>query len=270
MSPNENDLSFVGHLEVLRWHIIRSVIAVVVFAVVAFIAKDIVFGKVIMGPSKKEFVTYQVLCDLADKLNTESLCFEIDFKKQNRKVTGQFTTHIIVSITVGFILAFPYIFWEIWRFIKPALYDNEEKSIKGTVFWVTLLFGMGISFGYFVVSPLTVNFMINYTVDPTIENIIDISSYISVITGLIIVCGLMFQLPIACYFLSKAGLLYPQPMRNHRKHAVVVTLFVSALFTPPEPFSQICVAVPLLLLYEISIKISAVVARKREKELLAG
>ncbi len=256
-------MSFLEHLEELRWHIIRSLASVVAFAVIAFAMKDFVFGTVIFGPARTDFFTYRMLCKAG------MYCIdELPFILQSRQMTGQFTMHITSSIVIGLILAFPYTFWEIWRFISPGLYEKEKKISTGAVFWVSFLFMIGILFGYFVITPLSVNFLATYQVDPSVSNEFDIISYVTTITMLVLACGLLFQLPVIVYFLTTAGLVTPALMITFRRHAIVVILILSALLTPPDPVSQVLIALPLLLLYQISIFISKVVAARQEKESL--
>lgn len=266
---DETEMSFLDHLEVLRWHIIRAFIAVGVFTIAAFIAKDIVFGMVILGPSKTDFWTYQWLCQLGDLLNTPAICIEqLPFILQSRQMTGQFTMHIVASFAVGIVIAFPYAFWEIWRFISPGLYINERKIARGAVFWVSFLFLIGVTFGYFILTPLSVNFLSNYQIDPSILNEFDIVSYVSTVTTLVLACGILFQLPMVVLFLTKAGLITPQLMKAYRRHGIVVIFVLGAMLTPPDPFSQVLVAIPLIGLYQISISVCSRAYKKREKELI--
>ena len=237
-------------------------ISVVVFAVVAFLMKDFVFGTIIFGPSKTDFWTYRWLCEMGDLLNSQVLCIEsLPFTIQSRKVTGQFTMHVTSSVVIGLVLAFPYTFWEIWRFISPGLYTKERSLSRGATFFVSLLFMLGILFGYFIISPLSINFLANYQVDPSVTNEFDINSYVTLLIMIVLACGILFQLPIVVYFLTKAGFVTPQLMRRFRKHAIVVILVLAALLTPPDPVSQILIALPLLLLYQISIFISGLVLK---------
>lgn len=260
-------MSFLDHLEELRWHIIRAFLAIAVFAIAAFVAKGFVFGEVILGPSKTDFWTYRMLCQLADAMNTAALCInELPFIIQSRQMTGQFTMHITSSIAVGIICAFPYAFWEMWRFISPGLYINERRVARGAVFYVSLLFIIGVSFGYFILTPLSVNFLSNYQIDPSILNEFDIVSYVSTVTTLVLACGLLFQLPMVVYFLTKTGILTPALMRRYRRHGIVVIFFLGAMLTPPDPFSQILIALPLIGLYQLSIAISNRVYKKLERE----
>ena len=263
MSQQENEMPFLDHLEILRWHIIRSLISIGVFAVLAFVMKDLVFGKIILGPSRPDFLTYRLLCQAGEYFGTTAFCIdELPFIIQSRKMTGQFTMHILSSLVIGFVLAFPYAFWETWRFIKPGLYATEQKASRGAVFWVTFLFLIGIGFGYFVVCPISINFLSNYSLDPSIKNEFDIVSYVSTVTMLVLSCGLMFQLPMVVLFLSKAGLVGPSTLKQFRRMAIVIILVVSAIITPPDIISQILIALPLMFLYEISILVSGFVKRE--------
>lgn len=262
-------MSFLDHLEELRWHIIRSLSSIVVFSIAAFIAKDIVFGIIIMGPSRADFWTYNTICEIGQMFNSTALCIdELPFIIQSRKMTGQFTMHIMSSFVVGLILAFPYAFWEFWRFIAPGLLPTERSLTRGATFFVSLLFIMGILFGYYVVAPISVNFLANYQVDPSIKNEFDIISYVSTVSMIVLACGIMFQLPIVIFFLSKAEIVTPDSLKTYRKHAIVVILVLSAIITPPDIISQILICFPLIILYEISIVISRVVLRKKRKQEL--
>lgn len=264
----EGEMSFLDHLEALRWHVLRSAMAVVVFAVIAFFAKHFVYHVLILGPSRTDFWTFQQLCKLGTYTGTSALCIEyLDFTLQSRTMTGQFTMHITSSIVLGLICAFPYAFWEIWRFIKPGLYSRERTMARGMTFFVSLLFILGILFGYYIVSPLSIQFLASYQLDPSIQNQFDITSYIGTLTMLVLSSGLMFQLPMVIYFLSKIGLVTPPILRRFRRHAILVIFILAAVITPPDVFSQVLISLPLLLLYEISILISAVVVKRREKEL---
>lgn len=265
---HEKEMGFLDHLEELRWHLIRAFIAIVVFAIAAFLAKDLIWHTLILGPSRPDFITFRFLCDLAEKLNSDGLCIdELPFIIQSRKMTGQFSMHITSSVVLGLIFSFPYVFWEIWRFISPGLYRNEKRYTHGAVLWVSLLFSIGVLFGYYIISPLSVNFLSHYQVDPSVQNEFDITSYVSTMTMLVLASAFVFQLPVVVYFLSKIGFITPRIMRVYRKHAIIVILILGALLTPPDPISQILIAIPLLGLYEISIYVSGFVIRKEKEEL---
>ncbi len=265
----KKEMSFLEHLEVFRWHLIRSALAVLFFAVIAFIFKGVVFDGILLAPKSPDFPTYKMLCFLSQKIGMgDALCMdELPFILMNISMSGQFSTHIMTSIVAGFVVAFPYVFWEMWRFISPALYDNESNVAKGVVFFSSTLFFLGVLFGYYVVSPLSIHFLGSYQVSQTVANQISLSSFISTITTVCLANGVVFELPILVFFLTKIGLLTPQFMQTYRKHALVVTLIFSAIITPPDVTSQILVALPLMVLYEISIKISARVLRKQEKQM---
>lgn len=262
------EMSFLEHLEELRWHIIRSVSAIVIFAVVAFIFKDIIFDKIILNPRTPEFWTNRMFAKLGDAVGTEALKInEKPLELISIKIAGQFMTHIWTSIIVGFIVASPVVFYEFWRFIKPALYDTEKKYATGAVIFTTLLFMLGVVFGYYLIVPLSIHFLGTYNVSGDVTNQINLNSYIGSVTSIILASGVVFLLPIFSYFLSKVGLVTPQFMKTYRKHAYVVMLLLSAVITPPDVFSQIMVCIPLVILYEIGIMISRSVTNKREKEL---
>lgn len=268
MREEPKEMSFVDHLEELRWHVIRSVIAIVVLAIVAFVEKNILFHHIILGPSRPDFWTYQMMCQLATIVEQPFLCVDkLNFAIQSRTMTGQFTTHITVSIIAGFVVAFPYVFWEIWRFVSPGLHSKERNLTRGAVLAVSSLFLMGILFGYFILAPLSINFLANYQIDESIINEFDLLSYIETLTMTVLACGVMFQLPMVVYVASRAGLVTPFLMRHFRRHAIVIILVLAAVLTPsPDVFSQLIVAIPIYLLYESSIFLSAHVERQRAEK----
>ena len=262
------EMSFLEHLEELRWHIIRSVFAVMIFAVVAFVMKDFIFNTIILNPRTPEFWTNRMFARLADMVGTDALRInQKPLELISIQIAGQFLTHIWVSIIAGFIIAAPVVFFEFWKFIKPALYDNEKKYAGGAVFFTSILFMLGILFGYFLIVPLSVHFLGSYNVSGEVTNQINLRSYIGSVTSISLAAGVVFLLPIFTYFLSKVGILTPEFMKTYRKHAYVVMLLLSAIITPPDIFSQIMVFIPLFFLYEVSIFISRRIVKKREKEL---
>jgi sec-independent protein translocase protein TatC len=272
MKNGEKEMSFLEHLEELRWHIIRSILAIVILMVVAFIFKDLVFGTIIMGPRKPDFITARLLCQLGEFLSTLlnktiSLCInQGEFQLINIKMSGQLTVHITAALVSGVILAVPVILWEFWRFFKPALKDNEAKYATGAVTVSSLLFFTGVCFGYFLLAPLSIHFLSNYEIDPSVANQINVRSYIGTLTSICLATGLVFELPIIAFFLTKVGIITPEFMKKYRKHSIVVIFIMSAIITPPDVFSQTLVALPLFILYEISIMISRRVVRQKEKE----
>lgn len=262
------EMSFLEHLEELRWHIIRSALAITIFAIVAFILKDFIFNTVILNPRTPEFWTNRMFAKLADYVGTDALRInQQPLELISIKIAGQFMTHIWVSIIAGFIISSPVVFYEFWRFIKPALYDNEKKYASGAVFFTSFLFMLGILFGYFLIVPLSVHFLGTYNVSGEVTNQINLKSYIGSVTSISLAAGVVFLIPIFSYFLSKVGLITPQFMKTYRKHAYVIMLLLSAIITPPDIFSQIMVCFPLVFLYEIGILISKRVVKKREKEM---
>ena len=268
LHDDDKEMGFLDHLEELRWHLVRSVVAIVVFSVAAFLAKDFVWKGVILAPIYSDFWTYKQLCYLAELFKTPVLCLgDIPIDIQNRTITGQFTMHIKSSLVIGLVLAFPYAFWEIWRFVKPGLRHSERSASRGVVLAVSFLFITGVLFGYYIVTPLSLNFLGNYSLVDSIDNNIDITSILNTITTLVLACGFMFQLPMATYILSKAGIVTPDLMKRYRRQSIVVILLLSAIITPPDVMSQILIALPLSLLYEISIVISKRINKKREREL---
>lgn len=266
ISP-EKEMSFLDHLEELRWHLIKSTMAIMILATVAFIFKDIIFDVIIFGPKKADFPTYKFLCKSAQAIGFDSFCFtELPFRVQSRTMSGQFSAHIWTSITAGFILAFPYVIYEFWKFVSPGLHKNERSNARGFIIVASLLFFLGVLFGYYVITPLSINFLGTYQVSEQVFNDFDLSSYIGLVRACALSSGLIFQLPIIIFFLTKIGLVTPQFLRKYRKYALVIVLIVSAVITPPDIASQVIVAIPVLILYEVSIFISARILRKQNKK----
>jgi sec-independent protein translocase protein TatC len=230
--------------------------------------KDFIFNEIIFKPKMPEFWSNRMMAKLGEYVGSDALKINQNpLKLVSLKMADQFMLHFMVAIVLGLILAAPFIFFEIWRFIKPALYDKEKKHASGAVFFTSLLFMIGILFGYFIIVPLSIDFLTTYSVSPEVENQINMRSYIGTVTSITFASGFIFLLPIFSFFLSKVGILTPQFMKSYRRHAYVVMFLASAIITPPDIFSQIMVAIPLLFLYEISIFISKVVVKKREKRL---
>ncbi len=263
-------MQFLDHLEALRWHLVRSAAAIVIFGLIAFLNPEILFDKIILGAKNPDFLTYRILCRLSEMFSLDLCITEIPFSLINIDISGQFTTHLYAAFICGFVMAFPYFIWEIWRFIKPALSQKEKKYSRGVVFFSSLLFIMGVLFGYYVISPLSINFLGSYRISEQVANQISLGSYISTVTMLTLSSGVVFELPVVIYFLSKVGLVTPVFLRNYRKHAMVVILIIAALITPsPDVTSQVLVAIPLFLLYEIGIWVSAAVLKRKLKEQAA-
>lgn len=266
-AKSENEMSFLEHLEELRWHIVRSVASIFVIAIMAFIYNDIIFDVVILAPKNPQFFTNRLLCQLGQLVNINALCINTHpFEIINIRMAGQFTTHIAVSLIAGVILAFPYIFWEFWRFFRPALYSSEKKHTRGAVFFSSLLFVSGVLFGYYVIVPLSVHFLGSYNVSAEVNNQINLRSYIGTVSSITLASGIIFQLPILSFFLTKIGLVDPHFLKKYRKHSLLIILALSAIITPPDIFSQILVCLPLIFLYEVGIIISRrVIAKEKER-----
>lgn len=267
----EAEMSFFEHLEVLRWHIIRAVIAIIIFAILSFSFYDFVFNEIIMGPKKVDFWTYRMMCKLGEILNLEGFCVtQIPFSIINTEVAGQFMMQINSCLLMAIALGFPYLLFEIWLFIKPALTDIERKSASGFVFFASILFILGALFGYYIVVPLSINFLANISLSDEITNMITMDSYLSTVATLTLGCGVVFLLPIIIFILSKLGLMTPQFMRQSRRYAIIIILIIAAIITPTaDVITLLTVSAPMFLLYELSIMVSANVHRaklQREKE----
>jgi sec-independent protein translocase protein TatC len=263
----EKEMSFLEHLEELRWHVIRALGATIIFTIAAFLMAPWIFENVIFAPARVDFLTFKWLCKLGNFLGSEGLCVkDIPFKVQSRNMTGQFTMHLMSSFIIGLVVAFPYVVWELWRFIKPGLQKSERKYSRGAVASVSVLFFLGVTFGYFVIVPWMVYFLANYSISDIVVNEFDITSYVSTVVMLVLGSGLLFQMPVVIYFLTKIGIVTPEFLRKYRKHSIVIILIVAAIVTPPDPLSQMLITIPLYMLFEISILISASVAKRKARE----
>lgn len=269
-----NQMSFLQHLEVLRWILMRVVSVIFVIAIVVFIYREYVMTEIIFASQSMDFITYEWFCDFSLILNEyfptffekDAMCFApIDPYFLPGKMTGKFMTAMLVAFIGGAIISFPYIIWEFWRFLKPALYPKEQKKARGMVFFTSLLFMIGILFGYFIINPLSIHFLIGFEMG--FDKVVDqyqLASFMGIVVSTTLATAIMFELPILVYFLSKAGMMSPEFMRKYRKHAFVLTLLISAIITPPDVFSQILVTIPVVILYEISIFISRAVNKKKK------
>ena len=262
-------MSFMAHLEALRWHLVRSAIAVIVVAITLFCFNNFLFDTVIFGPLKQEFISYRALCSLGHKIGAgDVMCMTVKTPHlQTLSASEQFFTHMWIALLGGLILGFPYVLYEIWKFIKPALKNTESAPAKLFVIVASILFLIGICFGYFLLFPMSYNFLINYQLSDSgiVQTNNTLDDYISLISTMTLVSGLIFELPVLVYFLTKLGILTPSFMRDYRKYAVVIILILAAVITPsPDVTSQMVVAIPMYLLYEISIFVSAYVLKKNE------
>ena len=263
-------MSFTDHLEALRWHIMRAAIAVIIAAIVMFVFVDWIFDNIIFAPARATFISYTALCNLGHKLHIgDALCMPpVNIHLQGNTISGPFMSAITISITGGIILAFPYIFWELWKFIKPALTPKETKTVTSSIGWVSLCFFAGAAFGYFLLAPFTFNFLGNYSLGTTgaYTYLPTLDDYIDTLTSLILGCAIGFQLPVIAYVLSKIGIVTPAFLKKYRKYAYVVILVLAAVITPsPDWTSQMIVTIPLVALYEISILLSKKVERQKAK-----
>lgn len=252
MEENEKQMSFLEHLEELRWRLVKSAIAIIIFAVIIWIYQTQIIDNLFLSMSSPKFITYELLCKYLRVCTPE-----INVSFQSSNMGGQFSYAIMMSILGGVVVSFPFIFYQIWSFIKPGLKQKEKTAVKGIVFYVSILFFTGILFGYFVVAPLCVQFFGTFQLSSKIENIFTISSYMSTILSTIFYTGLMFLLPVVAYLLAKIGIITSDFLKKYRKHSIVVVLILAAIITPPDLISQVIVAIPLLLLYEISIFVTS-------------
>jgi len=260
------EMSFWDHLDALRGHMFRSVVAVFIMAIVAFLNRRIIFDEIILAPKEPEFITNVLLCRLGEWVGVPSLCLgNLKLEIININLSGQFTTHMYISMFAGLIVAAPYIIWEVWRFIKPALYEKEQKYSNGAVWSMSILFLFGVLFSYYLIVPLTLSFFGSYQVSESVNNTIALSSYISTVVSVTFALGVVFELPVFVYFLTKVGIITPEFLKKNRKYTLIVLLIISAVITPPDIISQILVAIPLYGLYELSILVSTRMSRQAKK-----
>jgi sec-independent protein translocase protein TatC len=267
MSKQQKEMSFLGHLEELRWHLVRSAAVIFTIAIVLFVFKETVYNDFIIAHTQSDFVTYQFFCKVFGRIGIESsFCdIQIPSKLQALSLTQQLMSSLWVSLILGFIISFPYILWEMWRFITPGLHKAERNKSKGFLFIASLLFFIGVAFSYYVIMPMSVSFFYGYQISENIINNFTLDSYISLFTNTMLGISLVFELPVVIYFLTKIGLVTPGFLRKYRKHALVLVLILSAIITPPDVASQVIVSIPILILYEISIRISSFVIKKQQK-----
>jgi sec-independent protein translocase protein TatC len=265
----QKEMSFLDHLEELRWLLIRSTGVIVFFAIIAFIFKRFIFDRLIFAFQNPNFITYRFLCRISKLLNADGLCLdEVTFTIQSLKMAEQFSAHIWMSLTFGFIFAFPYLIYEIWKFLKPALYTQEQKHAKSFIFFSSFLFFFGILFGYFVLAPLTINFFGNYSVSDVINRNFKLSSYIAIVKTATLSSGILFELPIVIYFLTKLGLVTPNFLKKNRKYAMVIILILAGIITPGDILSLVIVSIPMLFLYEFGIFISKRIVKRQKTEIV--
>jgi len=267
MAKAQKEMSFLGHLEELRWHLVRSASAIFIIAIVLFVFQKEVYEHFLLAHRKPDFITYQLFCDFFNMLGIDSTFCDVTFKDNliSLKPTQQLMNSIWSSLILGIVLSFPYLLWEIWRFISPGLTDKEIKNSRGFIFIASFLFFIGIAFSFYVIAPISIHFLYNYQITDLIQNNFTMDSHIGLVTNMLLGVSVLFELPVLVYFLTKIGLVTPKFLKKYRKHALVVVLILAAIITPPDIASQIIVAIPILILYEVSIKVSKMVIKKQQK-----
>lgn len=260
--PNpQKEMGFLEHLEELRWTIFRSLLFILVFAIAVFIAKDFVFENIISAHLKENFPTYRIFCWFGERM-----CIHPPKLKLITRVMGeQFFVHIKVSLVLGFVFAFPFVLREIWKFISPGLQETERKATAGVIAICSFLFFLGVSFGFFVIAPFAVKFFAEYTVGNFAETSPTLDSYVGFITMLTLPAGIVFELPVVIYFLTKAGLVSATFLKTYRRHAIIIILVLSAIITPPDVLTQILISIPILFIYEIGVLVAKRVEKKAKE-----
>jgi len=268
MKEEKNEMSFLGHLEELRWHLVRSAAAIFIIGIVLFVFQKEVFNHFLLAHRKPDFITYQIFCDFFNLFGMDSTFCNVAFTDNliSLKPTQQLMTAIWSSLILGIILSFPYLIWELWRFISPGLTSKEAKSSRGFMFIASFLFFCGIAFSFYVIAPISIHFLYNYKISDVIQNNFTLESHIGLVTNMLLGVSVLFELPVLVYFLTKIGLVTPEFLKTYRKHALVLVLILAAIITPPDVASQVIVAIPILILYEVSIKVSRMVIKKQNKD----
>jgi sec-independent protein translocase protein TatC len=268
MAEKQQEMSFLGHLEELRWHLVRSAAAIFIIGILLFVFQKEVYEHFLLAHRKPDFITYQIFCEFFNLFGVDSTFCAVEFNDNliSLKPTQQLMNAIWSSLILGIILSFPYLVWELWRFIAPGLTTKEVKSSKGFIFIASFLFFCGIAFSFYVIAPISIHFLYNYQISDLIQNNFTLDSHIGLVTNMLLGVSILFELPVLIYFLTKIGLVTPEFLRKYRKHALVVVLILAAIITPPDIASQVIVAIPILILYEISIKVSKIVIKKQQKD----
>ena len=262
----QGNMSFLDHIGAMRRHLMRASVGVLIGMIIAFAGRELLIDQLLLAPKEDSFITYQWFCQVAEAWSLPALCIEgLEVPLLNSKMAGQFTLHIWISLLAGVILAFPWILWQIWLFIAPGLKSNERRHAVGFITFSSLLMFIGAIFGYFLIVPLSLRFLGNYVLSTNIQNLIETSSYLNTVMSIILSTGIMFELPMFMYFLTRMGVSSPEGMKKYRRHAYIGILGLSAVITPPDVFSQILVSLPVFLLYEFSILVSRRVVRRRNK-----
>lgn len=268
MAEQQTEMSFLDHLEELRWHLVRSVAAIFILAIILFAFAKEVYDYFLLAHLSPDFITYNIFCEFFNLFGADSAFCNVSFgekKLQSIHVTSQLMNSIWSSLILGIIIAFPYILWEMWRFIAPGLTKEEIKKSKGFIFIASFLFFLGVLFSFYVIAPISIHFLYNYQITDAIQNSFTLESHISLVTNMLLGVSILFELPVLIYFLTKIGLITPEFLKKYRKHALVVVLILAAIITPPDVASQVVVAIPILFLYEIGIMVSRKVIKNQEK-----
>jgi sec-independent protein translocase protein TatC len=267
MVKKEKEMSFLGHLEELRWHLVRSASVVLIFGIFLFIFQKEVYENFLLAHRKSDFITYQLFCDFFNMFGLDSSFCRVSFKDNliSLKPTQQLMNSIWSSFILGIILSFPYLLWELWKFISPGLTLKEVRNSKGFIFVASLLFFLGIAFSFYIIAPISIHFLYNYQITDLIQNNFTMDSHIGLVTNMLLGVSILFELPVLVFFLTKIGLITPAFLKKYRKHALVVVLIVAAIITPPDVASQIIVTIPIVILYEVSINVSKIVIKKQQK-----
>ena len=268
MAEKQKEMSFLGHLEELRWHLLRSASAILIIGILLFIFQKEVYENFLLAHRKPDFITYQLFCDFFTFLGFDSSFCNVFFKDNliSLKPTQQLMNSIWSSLILGIVLSFPYLLWEIWRFVAPGLTKNEVSKSRGFIFVASFLFFCGIAFSFYVIAPISIHFLYNYQITDLIQNNFTMDSHIGLVTNMLLGVSILFELPVLVYFLTKIGLVTPPFLKKYRKHALVVVLILAAIITPPDVASQVIVSIPILILYEVSIRVSKIVIKKQEKD----
>ena len=272
MTKKQKEMSFLGHLEELRWHLVRSAAAIFIIAIVLFVFQKEVYENFLLAHRKPDFITYRLFCDFFTDFGLDSGFCHVDFKDHliSLKPTQQLMNSIWSSMILGVILAFPYLLWEVWRFVAPGLTKKEVNKSRGFIFIASFLFFCGIAFSFYIIAPISIHFLYNYQITDLIQNNFTLESHIGLVTNMLLGVSVLFELPVLIYFLTKIGLVTPDFLKKYRKHALVVVLILAAIITPPDIASQVIVAIPILFLYEVSIKVSKVVIKKQQRDAQKG
>lgn len=260
-------MNFLDHVEDLRWHIIRCAFAILIAAILVFIKVEWIFDRIILGPAKSDFISYKWFCALGKALHYDAFCLgAVKMQFMNNAVTGQFMMSLSISLMLGFVIAFPFVLWEAWKFIRPALKPSEIKMAKGIVFWCSLLFFVGVFFAYFIVGPYAINFFGNYQLSPVVQNFITLDNYFEMMSTLVLALGIVFEMPILMLFLTRIGILTPNLLRRNRRLSFLILFILSEIITPPDLFSCLLVFIPLYLLYEITLMLSVRTYNERQRK----